>query len=163
MSRTVNLSVLDSISVASPCTADWNRMAGNDRVRFCSDCRLNVYNLSAMSRADAEALVISTEGRLCARFYRRPDGTLLTRDCPVGLRAARARIAAGIARIAAAAAFLIGGAISLGTGRPVRLREVQPFSTICEWISPTPPIPMGKVVMGDVCATPVPTPKGNGQ
>ncbi len=174
MSRTVTLDVLDRISVASPCTADWGSMTGDDRVRFCSDCRLNVYNLSAMSREDAAALIAAKEGRLCVRFYRRADGTVLTQDCPVGLRLVRRKVAAGVARAGTAAAMLLSTVVTLGAGRPtgwtVRLRQMQPFGQICEWISPTPappPTPMvGKVssnfVMGAVAApiqrTPPPRP-----
>jgi hypothetical protein len=67
-------------------------MFGSDRVRFCGQCSLNVYNLSAMTRDEAESLIARTEGRLCVRFYRRVDGSILTQDCPVGLAAVRARI-----------------------------------------------------------------------
>ncbi len=77
-------SPLDNVRVASPCSADWESMYGDDQKRFCSDCKLNVYNLSGMTREDAERLVTNAEGRLCVRFYRRPDGTILTQDCPVG-------------------------------------------------------------------------------
>jgi hypothetical protein len=83
---------LDVIQVASPCTVAWDAMQGDDRVRFCSQCQLNVYNLSAMSRVEAESLVNAREGRTCVRFVRRADGTVLTQDCPVGLRAARQRL-----------------------------------------------------------------------
>ena len=83
---------LEQGRVAAPCSADWNRMSGNDRVRFCDRCNLNVYNLSEMSKRDAEALIRRTEGRLCVRFYRRTDGTILTDNCPVGLRAIKRRI-----------------------------------------------------------------------
>jgi hypothetical protein len=64
-----------------------------ERIRHCSQCQLNVYNLSAMTRAEAEALVGRAEGRLCVRFYRRADGTILTQNCPVGLRALKRRVA----------------------------------------------------------------------
>jgi hypothetical protein len=84
-------SPLNRVSVATPCPADWDRMVGGDRVRFCGQCQLNVYNLSAMSRDDAEALIARTEGRLCVRFYRRQDGSIITEDCPVGLRALKRR------------------------------------------------------------------------
>jgi hypothetical protein len=77
-------SPLDSVRIASPCKADWNEMAGDDRVRFCGTCAKNVYNLSAMTREEAERLLVQTEGRVCARLYRRTDGTVLTTDCPVG-------------------------------------------------------------------------------
>jgi hypothetical protein len=62
-------------------------MHGNERVRFCGECRLNVYNLSEMTREQAEELVQKNEGRLCVRFYRRPDGMVLTQPCSVAVRA----------------------------------------------------------------------------
>jgi hypothetical protein len=68
-------------------------MSGNDRVRFCDLCNLHVYNISQMKRREAEALVAGTEGRLCARLFRRADGTVITKDCPVGLRAIQRRVA----------------------------------------------------------------------
>lgn len=75
---------LSNLKVASPCPADWDAMFGSERVRFCGECKLNVYNLSGMTRDEAESLIINTEGRLCVRFYRRRDGSILTQDCPVG-------------------------------------------------------------------------------
>ena len=83
---------LQGVRVASPCKADWDQMIGTDRVRFCGQCSLNVYNLSAMTRDQAESLIAANEGRLCVRFYRRNDGSIITQDCPVGLRAVRARV-----------------------------------------------------------------------
>jgi len=85
-------SPLSKVRVASPCPADWDKMIGDERVRFCGQCELNVYNLSAMTKAQAENLIVRTERRLCVRFYRRRDGSILTQDCPVGLRALRQRI-----------------------------------------------------------------------
>ncbi len=87
-------SPLDRVRIAAPCTADWDKMFSfeDERVRFCSQCNLNVYNLSAMSKQEAEALVTRTEGRLCVRFYRRSDGSILTRNCPIGLKAIKRRV-----------------------------------------------------------------------
>jgi hypothetical protein len=84
---------LAHISVAAPCPADWDAMVGDARVRYCGQCKLNVYNLSEMSRREAEALIEGTEGRLCVRFYRRADGTIINRNCPVGLSALKRRLA----------------------------------------------------------------------
>jgi hypothetical protein len=67
-------------------------MAGDSHVRHCMECKLNVYNLSEMTRAEAERLIASREGRLCVRFYRRADGTILTRNCPSGLQAISRRV-----------------------------------------------------------------------
>jgi hypothetical protein len=82
---------LDNLRVASPCPANWEQMSGNDRVRFCEQCGLNVYNFSAMTSAEVSSLV-GMGRRVCGRLYRRPDGTILTQDCPVGLRALRKKL-----------------------------------------------------------------------
>ena len=100
------LSVLDRVLVASPCPAAWKDMRGDERVRHCKLCNLNVYNLSELSRAEAEALIQSATGRLCIAYYQRADGTILTDDCPVGLRRARKAIIRGVAAIAAAFIFV---------------------------------------------------------
>ena len=85
-------SPLETVRIANPCPVSWDAMTGDDRVRFCEQCSLNVYNLSAMTRPEAERLITATEGRLCARFYRRADGTILTQNCPTGLRALKRRL-----------------------------------------------------------------------
>ncbi len=82
---------LNHVRIAAPCSADWERMAGTEQVRFCDQCNLNVYNLSGMMRRDAENLIARNEGRLCVRYYRRADGSILTDNCPVGLRALKRR------------------------------------------------------------------------
>jgi hypothetical protein len=68
-------------------------MTGDERVRLCRLCDLRVYNISQMTRNEAESLIANSEGRICARLFRRVDGTIITRDCPVGLRAIRRRLA----------------------------------------------------------------------
>ena len=84
--------MIDNIRVASPCSADWEQMQGDDRVRHCDACNLNVYNLAAFTKAEIRALVASRKGRLCGRIYQRGDGTVLTQNCPVGLQAVTRRI-----------------------------------------------------------------------
>ncbi len=95
--------MLDQIKIASPCSADWEQMKGNDRVRFCAECKKNVFNLSAMTRRDAEALLKQTDGNLCTQLYRRADGTMLTADCPVGLRVKIARVRRRVGWVVSAA------------------------------------------------------------
>jgi len=99
---------LNKIKVASPCSANWDEMIGNDRQRFCGECEKNVFNLSAMTKIEAESLIMNTEGRLCARFYRRSDGTVLTQDCPVGWKAVKRRMS----KVWTAAASLVITALS---------------------------------------------------
>jgi len=80
-------------------------MIGDERARFCGQCELNVYNLSTMSTLEAESLIARTEGRLCVRYYRRKDGSIITQDCPVGLLRLKQRAA----RIKRAVASLVLG------------------------------------------------------
>ena len=85
--------LLKNLRVASPCHIGWEQMTGDERIRFCDSCKLSVYNFSEMTEREIERLLREKEGRVCGRIYRRADGTLLTRDCPVGLAAVRRRIA----------------------------------------------------------------------
>ena len=55
---------LDHVRIAAPCPADWDQMIGSERMRFCGQCSLNVYNLSSMTRSEAESLIARNEGRL---------------------------------------------------------------------------------------------------
>jgi hypothetical protein len=83
---------LNNIKVASPCSSDWDGMLGTSRQRYCGECKLNVYNLSGMTRPEAENLLIRAEGSICVRYFRRSDGTVLTQDCPVGWQAVKKRM-----------------------------------------------------------------------
>src|SRR5690242_16906019 len=65
----LHLPILENIRVASPCKEDWNAMQGDDRARHCLRCDQNVYNLSDMTREEAEALILAKEGKLCVRYY----------------------------------------------------------------------------------------------
>jgi Carboxypeptidase regulatory-like domain len=84
--------LLERMRIASPCPMSWEKMSGDGEVRFCDQCQLHVYNISEMTRERVEELLTIKEGRICARLYRRADGTVLTKDCPVGLRALRRHV-----------------------------------------------------------------------
>lgn len=104
---------LDVIQVASPCEANWNDMSGNAQVRHCATCHKHVYNLSEMTRDEAEALIVAQEGKLCVKFFRRADGTILTADCPIGLwEAAHRKMSYWLA----SAAALLVGLVAMGVG-----------------------------------------------
>lgn len=143
-------SPLDHLRVASPCAMDWNAMQGDDRKRYCGACNLNVYNLSGMTRYDAENLLRLSEGRLCVRYYQRMDGTILTTNCPVGW----AKIKERVSIFAAAALSLV---LSLfGTIFVVSMfgRRSQVVGSLVPVATPTPrPV----AVMGNI-AMPTPTP-----
>jgi len=104
---------INSLRVASPCPASWDDMTGDERTRACGLCKLNVYNLSAMTANEVETLITGSKGRLCIRLYRRADGTVITQDCPVGIRALQKRVT----RIAVAAFASVLGLFSIGFGQ----------------------------------------------
>jgi hypothetical protein len=120
------LPVLANIQVASPCTAAWDEMIGDDRVRHCGQCKLDVFNLSAMTREEAEALVAGRNGRLCVRYFQRTDGTILLKDCTVGVARKRKRklIAAGAAALLAG-----GGAAGYALTRTASATAAEPATT----------------------------------
>ncbi len=153
--------LLERIEIATPCQADWAAMSGDERVRFCQLCRLNVYNLSGMSRAEGEALITKTEGKVCVRMFRREDGTVLTSDCPLGKRIVR-----GITRGAKIAAATLAGVFGLAGIAAWALNKSADDS--CAVTSPAgprptpPPQPMmgapRPIRMGKVALPPQPNP-----
>jgi len=146
MSRYLDL--LDQVRIASPCTASWDAMTGDDRVRFCGECKLNVYNVSGMSREEAAALLEKTDGRLCMRIYRRPDGTLLTKDCPVGLRAIRRKLAV----VAAAFGALLAGFAGLFAWKASTVAAVPPDGSTSPVQIPVTPVEPPNFIMGEAVA-----------
>jgi hypothetical protein len=81
---------LDRVEIASPCARvtweDMEPVGADDRVRRCDDCALDVIDLSALTRDEAEELLRASDGRrLCVRLFRREDGRVLTSDCPLAL------------------------------------------------------------------------------
>lgn len=145
---------LNNIKIASPCQADWNEMYGDNRKRFCGDCKLNVYNLSGMSRDEAESLIQNAEGRLCVRFFQRADGTVITEDCPVGWARVKQRTAVFVTAAFSMVMALFTGMLFVSFFSKQKavigdLRVPTPFAT---------PTPKYEPLMGAV-AVPSPTPK----
>lgn len=165
MPDTISLPLLASVQIASPCSAGWENMKGDNVTRFCADCKLHVHNISEMTSDQAEAFLQESVGadRVCIRMFRRADGTILTQDCPVGIALWRRRARYAVGRAAAALLFLAsGGLIATAQqreGLSQRLRAAQPFRSVCEWLNPTvapvlPAMPFpglwadGRVILG---------------
>lgn len=148
------------LKIATPCQESWADMTGDERVRFCGRCSLHVYNLSELSEPEALALMKQSEGRACVRFFQRKDGTVLTKDCPVG-RKRRWKVLASMTGLAA---LLLTGiaAIAVGESRSSGAYQRPPWLvTILRWLGQDEPPPMP--TMGKPCPPtppPAPTPKG---
>lgn len=155
------LPLLARIHVAMPCTADWKDMTGDDRVRHCAHCKKDVFNLSDMSRAQAERLIIEKNGDLCARYYQRKDGTILLADCSVGIKQKRkTRV------LAAGAVALLAG--TAGTAGYVRLSHhhaaarapivEEPIMGTIAVVQPEPPPPDVHEMKGQMIRVQAPPP-----
>ena len=66
-------------------------MIGDERSRFCAQCEKRVYNFSKMQPEEITTLIAEKEGKVCARFYQRADGTMLLENCPVGVESIHRR------------------------------------------------------------------------
>ncbi len=144
-------SPLDNLKIASPCSANWSAMQGDERKRHCGECKLNVYNLSGMTRYDAENLLRLSEGRLCVRYVQRADGTILTQDCPVGWAKVKQKVS-----IFAAAAFslivsLFGAmfVVSSFSRKPHRGALMGAIALPSPTPSPRPSVVMGEMAVPD--------------
>jgi hypothetical protein len=174
------LSVLDNVSIAAPCDESWEDMTGDETARHCDSCSLSVYNLSEMTREEAEALIIEREGSLCVRFYQRADGMIITRDCPIGTtRRSRRRMFFGAvfatlsgvlmtigyrvnAKSAAQCATTAStSAGSQNNGTLASLVNVEPFKSLAQIFPgffPKPPPPPHRKLMGKIAMPIRPTP-----
>jgi hypothetical protein len=148
--------LLARIRVATPCTADWAQMTGDERVRHCAHCNKNVFNLSDMTREQAERLIIEKNGDLCARYYQRTDGTILLADCSVGIKQKRkTRV------LAAGAAALLAGTGGAGAflklshhAAPARAVDEPVMGRMAVAQPEPPPPPETHEIMGDVGVEP---------
>lgn len=133
---------VQNLRVAKPCNANWDQMKGTEGVRHCLLCNLNVHNLSAMTAEEAEKLISATEGRLCVRYYQRADGTVITKDCPVGIDKARQPIWKSLSLAAAGILSWFG----LGLGQKT-LAPTRPFMGDITVGTPMPQPTMGKMAV----------------
>lgn len=117
---------INKLRVASPCSVGWENMSGGESKRFCDLCSLNVYNVSEMSTAEVQSLITKSEGRICMRLYKRADGTVITKNCPVGLRAYQKRVA----RFAGAALATILGVFSVSYGQKDEVDKTDSSKTV---------------------------------
>lgn len=127
---------LVSTLIAAPCDVPWDSMTGNDRQRHCGACKRDVFNLSAMTEAEAHAFLEAAkalpenEHAPCVSLFQRTDGTVLTADCPVGLSRRRRRailtssMPFGVAAIVALTA--LGGVLGLMNHPTAKLHEEEP-------------------------------------
>lgn len=141
-------------------------MAGSDRQRHCGACKREVFNLSAMSEAEAAAFLEAAAAlpenadKPCVSLFQRTDGTVLTADCPVGLsrRRRRAILASTLPLGAAAVVALtaLGGVLGMMQHPAAKVEDEPAPAFTVPAVLTTPPIIQGAQYMG-VIETPTPS------
>ena len=87
---------------------------------------MHVHDLSQITRKDAIKLVAASKGKLCVRYYRRPDGVVQTATHAQPLT----RIKRRLSRIAAGAFTATLGLASNAAAQSVQPAERGPVATI---------------------------------
>ncbi len=162
---------LDQLQIAAPCPAQWDDMQGTETKRLCADCNLHVHNPTRISEVELDAFLTEVSAKLhagervCARLYRRADGTVLEQNCPRGVAALRQRTWAGVRRVAAVVALAITGIFvgnraladakiqTQGGWMGARIcRGLLPFSWISTRLGRPAAAPVQVMVAGRLCA-----------
>ncbi len=94
---TMKNNFLDTLTITTPCTQNWETMPGDERKRFCGKCKLFVHDFSEYSEKEIVELISEQDleaTRLCARIYRDGRGKMVTNNCPVYLRKYKKRLVA---------------------------------------------------------------------
>jgi hypothetical protein len=153
-------SLLDNVYLASPCSIPWDSMRGTERERSCTGCSRTVYNISDMTRSEAEALLLAKGTSECLKFYRRADGTIMTDDCPRALRKVRdqckvaAKIAVGLVAFVLSLPAALAQSVQTGDTTPLKNTIQDPMA------SPVVPknIPQNIMPAGGISFRPVQPP-----
>ncbi|MBL8924091.1 MAG: hypothetical protein JNJ54_34860 [Myxococcaceae bacterium] len=153
-----------TVRIASPCSEPWESMTGDERTRFCAKCQLSVHNVKELTEAETLALLQRATGRVCGRIFQRADGTVLTKDCPVGVATVRRRFALSLVAVAAFVVALVGvvagaarqrsdGTMTFREGLRTRFTDVKErlrdsvvFGPIIERLDPQPHVLAGEMV-----------------
>lgn len=117
-------SALPVIHPREPCTAAWDDMSGDERVRACGRCKARVYDLGGLDPSEARRLLSESEGRIPTHVVGRVDGTVTTESCSEK-RTRMSPLAIGLAASGAAGLLLSGVALGYFLNGPPEMVEVE--------------------------------------
>ncbi len=147
------------LKISSPCPKSWDDLVGDNRIRYCGQCKLNVYNFAEMPSDEVERIVRRSEGRICGTLFLRGDQTATLRDCPSARTRTLARRALKVAGFLLLAGFTW---VCRASERPDRSTLPKWIQATLSVIDPEPeqrPVAPPKRLMGDVVCVPK-TPPG---
>ncbi|HEV7667388.1 MAG TPA: carboxypeptidase-like regulatory domain-containing protein [Thermoanaerobaculia bacterium] len=59
---------LNRLATGSKCTTSWDAMQGDDRRRFCAECRRDVFDFERLTPQEIRGHLEASHGKLCARL-----------------------------------------------------------------------------------------------
>lgn len=63
-------------TIRQRCSADWEKMRGDDKRRFCEHCKKFVHNVSAITQKERKVLAEPASMGECVFYYQRPGGKI---------------------------------------------------------------------------------------
>lgn len=137
----------DQLHIAEPCTADWDRMDGDERRRFCGQCSRHVHDLNQLTEPEALALLTDETG-VCVQYRAQADGTVRFRPLQTGRK---------LAAVAAITSLFTTPALAAGRA------DAGVIETLKAWWNGTDTViaqveasqPVGSSVIPEVDPTPV--------
>jgi hypothetical protein len=148
----------DTLRISEPCHADWSKMDGDEKKRFCGACSKHVHDLSAMTEPQATAVIATVEDP-CVRYTANPDGTVRFKPSRRVFLARAGMVAGGLLIGSTAAAAVLPSASGESCGEQSLLEKIsdafwsmfeeEPEMILGEVEATTPPEPQ-EVMMGEL-------------
>lgn len=117
--------ILENLVNTFECNLDWNDMPGSNRVRDCGQCKCKVFNMSQMSRREANAFLVENGTSQCMILEQRQDGSIVTDECPVPLRNIRNILGKLRHAVAVILTLTFSGAAALAQQCPPNSRAIM--------------------------------------
>lgn len=115
---------VDRLKIDFPCTADWNQMRGNERIRYCEECNKYVYDFARLPRRQVEEMMAASPGRICAKLTYKNNSLVFLDSKP------RPRPESHRASPLAAAILTAMLGINTGAALPVMAAPLDPPSIV---------------------------------
>ena len=116
-------------TIKQRCAADWEKMRGDDKRRFCEQCRKFVHNVSAMTSAEREALARPENMHECVYYSERSGGDIANLSFLARLRRMFPLLRiVGWSTLIGLMPVSLSGCMGVRCPRPREVQPVQPES-----------------------------------
>ena len=134
---------IEKFKQATPCSALWEGTDPKERVRYCEQCKRQVYDFAGLELPEAEALIFKRENRKNVTLFKRVDGKFLTSDCPVGVKKRLTLILANVGGVVLLCCVL---ALFLSTPKPAPsvVKKIHARVVGGSFVAPSHPIYIDK-------------------